>query len=125
MHTCFAITTQGTPLGLFDQKIFARESRPDHERRCKGGNQDRIAVEQKESYRWIETLETTSKIAGETRIVTVCDRECDFYDFFKAASKNGSTVLVRAAQNRIINRKSRYSEKKIEKLWGLLASKKC
>ena len=124
MHTCFAITTQGTPLGLFDQKIFARESRPDHERRCKGGNQDRIAVEQKESYRWIETLETTSKIAGETRIVTVCDRECDFYDFFKAASKNGSTVLVRAAQNRIINRKSRYSEKKIEKLWGLLASKK-
>ena len=35
MHTCFAITTQGTPLGLLDQKIFARESRPDHERRCK------------------------------------------------------------------------------------------
>ena len=123
MHTCFAITTQGTPLGLLDQKIFARESRPDHERRCKGGNQDRIAVEQKESYRWIETLEASSKIAGESRIVTVCDRECDFYDFFKAANKNGSTVLVRAAQNRIINRKSRYSEKEIEKLWDLLASK--
>ena len=70
MHTCFAITTQGTPLGLLDQKIFARESRPDHERRCKGGNQDRIAVEQKESYRWIQTLETTSNITSETRIVT-------------------------------------------------------
>ena len=24
MHTCFAVTTKGTPLGLFNQKIFAR-----------------------------------------------------------------------------------------------------
>ena len=124
MHTCFAITTQGTPLGLLNQKIFAREPRPEHERRSKGGNQDRIAVEQKESYRWIEALEATREIAGETQIVTVCDRECDFYDFFKAANKNGSTVLVRASQNRIINRKSRYSEKEIEKLWDHLASQR-
>ncbi len=32
MQTCFAVTTKGTPLGLFDQKIFARQKT----RHCKG-----------------------------------------------------------------------------------------
>ncbi len=124
MHTCFAVTTEGTPLGLLDQNIFARELRPDHERRGAGGKSvhDVLPVEEKESYCWIEALEATSKAAGETLIVTVCDRECDFYDFFKAAEKNGSAVLVRASQNRTINRGSRYAEKDVEKLWGHIAS---
>lgn len=124
MHTCFAITTEGTPLGLLDQKIFARKLRPEHEHRGAGGKavHDLLPVEEKESYRWIEALEATSKAADETLIVTVCDRECDFYDFFKAADKNGSAVLVRASQNRTINRGSRYAKKEVEKLWGHIAS---
>jgi hypothetical protein len=124
MHTCFAVTTKGTPLGLLDQKIFARELRPDHERRSAGGKyvKDVLPVEEKESYRWIEALEATSKAAAESLIVTVCDRECDFYDFYKAAEKSSSAVLVRASQNRI-NRGSRYAKKDVEKLWGHIVSK--
>lgn len=123
MHTCFAITTQGTPLGILDQKVFAREPRPDHERRVKGGNQNVIPVERKQSYRWIEALQATSKIVDKTKVVTVYDRECDFYDFFKAAHEHQTTVVVRASQDRIINKKSRYSEQAIEKRWSHLASK--
>lgn len=123
MHTCLAITTQGTPLGLFDQKIFVRKLRSEHERRSMGGKyiQDVLPVEAKESFRWIEALEATSKAVEGTRVVTVCDRECDFYDFFKEAEKNGSAVLVRAFQNRTINRDSRYAEKEVEKLWSHMA----
>jgi len=52
----------------------------------------------------------------------VCDRECDFYDFFKTAEKYGSAVLVRASQNRTVNRTSRYVEKDVIKLWDYIKS---
>lgn len=124
MHTCFAVTTKGTPLGLFEQKIFARQLHPEHERRTAGGRniQDVLPVEEKESYRWIKSLETTTMVSTNTQIITVCDRECDFYDFFKAADKNGSVVVVRASQNRTINRGSRYAEKGVTRLWGHILS---
>lgn len=125
MHTCLAVTTEGTPLGLFDQKIFARQLHPEHERRTATGRniQDVLPVEEKESYRWIKSLETTSRVSATTQIITVCDRESDFYDFFKIADQNGSTVLVRAAQNRTINKVSRYAEKNVSKLWDYIISK--
>jgi hypothetical protein len=127
MHTCFAITTKGTPLGLFDQKIFARELRPKKNRFGKGKRyvKDVLPIEDKESYRWIKSLEATSKLSlsDKTQIVTVCDRECDFYDFFKSAEKNDSAVLVRASQNRTVNRGSRYAEKDVSKLWDHIMSK--
>jgi hypothetical protein len=124
MHTCLAVTDKGTPLGLLDQKIFARELRPDHERRSLGGKyiQDVLPVEEKESYRWIQALEATSEATQDCRVVTVCDRECDFYDFFKAAEKSGSDVLVRASQNRTVNRDSRYAEKEVDKLWDYVGA---
>ncbi len=124
MHTCLAVTTEGTPLGLLDQKIFARKLRPNHQRRKTAGKhiQDVLPVEEKESFRWIKALDTTVIASAETQVVTVCDRECDFYDFFKAANKNGLSVLVRASQNRTVNRGSRYAEKDVEKLWDHIAS---
>ena len=54
--------------------------------------------------------------------MTVCDRECDFYDFFKAAHKSEAYVLVRASKNRIINKSSRYAQKDSIKLWDHIAS---
>ncbi len=123
MHTCLAVTTEGTPLGLLDQNIFVRKLRSENDQGSMGGkyNQTLVPVEKKESFRWIEALNTTSVATVGTQVVTVCDRECDFYDFFKAAEKSGSSVLVRASQNRIINKGSRCSEKEIEKLWGHIA----
>ena len=58
MHTCLAVTTEGTPLGLLDQAIFARELRPEKQRKSAGGSQiqDVLPVEEKESYRWIEAF---------------------------------------------------------------------
>jgi hypothetical protein len=119
MRTCLAVTTEGLPLGLLDQNIFARQLRPEHERRRMGGRpiQDVLPVEEKESYRWLEALMATTAAVAKTQVVTVCDREADMYDFFKLSDQLGAYVLVRASQNRTVNRKSRYAEKDIAKLW--------
>ena len=63
MHTCLAVTTEGLPLGLLDQNIFARQLRPEHERRSMGARhvQDVLPVEEKESYRWLEALTATTE----------------------------------------------------------------
>lgn len=123
MHTSLAVTTEGVPLGLLDQKIFARKLRPEEQRKGAGGRpiHDTLPVEEKESYRWIDSLEATTAVPNGTEVVTVCDRESDFYDFFKAADEIGALVLVRASQNRTINKRSRYAEKAVVKLWEHMA----
>jgi len=120
MHNCLAVTTDGLPLGLLDQKIFARKFRSEDERgRSRQGRriQDVLPVEEKESCRWLESLSKTKATVGETRVVTVCDRESDFYDFFNLSDQIGAPVLVRARVNRTVNKKSWYAEKDTVKLW--------
>jgi len=118
VHTCLAVTTEGLPLGLLDQKIFSRKLRSHRRRRCKGRNpHDYLPVEEKESYRWLEALAKTKEVMGDTEIITVCDREADFYDFFKFSCQIGTAVLVRANVDRTIDRNSRYAEKGVVKLW--------
>jgi len=118
VHTCLAVTAEGLPLGLLDQKIFSRKLRSERRHREKGSNpHDHLPVEEKESYRWLGALANTKEVMGDTEIITVCDREADLYDFFKFSHQVGSPVLVRANANRTINRKSRYAENGVVKLW--------
>ncbi len=124
MRTCLAVTTDGTPLGLLDQKIFARDPLPDHALRdaeWKKKQKNRPA-EEKESIRWIEPLEKISKAMPETQVVTVCDRECDFYDVFATAEKTGSEVLVRATKIHSTNKNNKDVEDGIKKEWKHIAS---
>lgn len=122
MHACLAVTLEGLPLGLLDQKIFARKLRPESERRRRGGRyiQDTLPVEEKESYRWLEALAVTNAAVADTRVVTVCDRESDFYDFFKHSDRLGANVLIRASQDRTVNRETRYAERNVTKLWDYM-----
>ncbi len=115
VHTCLAVTTEGLPLGLLDHKIFSRKLRKKNTSKTKP--YDYLPIEDKESYRWLEALENTKAVTGGTRIVTVCDREADLYDFFKHSQQIGAPVLVRANADRTINRNSRYARKDVEKLW--------
>jgi hypothetical protein len=115
MHTCLAVTTDGLPLGLLDQKIFSRKLRT--KKTGKAKPHAHLPIEEKESYRWLEALENTKAATGGTEIVTVCDREADLYTFFKRSHQIGASVLVRANADRTINRTSRYAEKGVKKLW--------
>ncbi|MBU1950796.1 MAG: IS4 family transposase [Candidatus Eisenbacteria bacterium] len=118
MHTCLAVTVEGLPLGLLDQKIFARKLRQERTHTGKGRKpHDLLPIEEKETYRWLEALMNTKQALAGTEVITVCDREADLYDFFKLSDQLGTPVLVRATANRTVNRKSRYAEKGVVKLW--------
>lgn len=114
MHACLAVTTEGLPLGLLSHKISARE---DLSTRANSGARDRLPIGEKESFRWLKALSETREAMGNCRAVTVCGRESDIYDFFKLGNELEASVLVRASSDRTINRKSRYAEKNVIKLW--------
>jgi hypothetical protein len=120
MHTCMALTTNGLPLGLLDLKITARENTNKEKKR---GANINLPIEEKESYRWLETLRKTHDLMGEKQVVAVCDRESDIYDFFKLSKELNAPVLIRANPNRKVNRKSRYEQKDLTKLREFLLEK--
>ncbi len=67
-HTSLAVTMEGLPLGLLDQKIFSRKLRP-HKAAGKGKQiGDLLPVEEKESYRWLEALINTQEVLGDTEV---------------------------------------------------------
>ena len=116
MHACLAVTTDGLPLGLLDQSVFVRKLLSAKRRRLA----DVTPIEEKESYRWLESLENTQAILGDTQVVTVCDREADMYGLFELSDRLKSPVLVRANVDRAINKKSRYAEKDVVRLWAFM-----
>lgn len=62
MHTCMALSTEGLPLGLLDLQITARESINKEKGKAV---RDHLPIEQKESYRWLETLKKTNDLMKE------------------------------------------------------------
>ena len=119
MHACLAVTTDGLPLGLLDQKVFVRKRLSARRRRLA----DVTPIEEKESYRWLESLGNAQAIMGDTQVVTVCDREADLYEFFELSHRLKSPVLVRAKVNRAVNKKSRYAEKGVLRLWDFMRAR--
>lgn len=97
VHSNIAVTTEGITLGLLDQKIWAR----DPSERGKSKDTYKRPIEEKESYKWIESMEKSSKgIPEDIRIVNVCDREGDIFEFFLKCKQEDRLFLVRATQNR-------------------------
>ena len=96
-HSTIAVLPSGLPLGLLDQSIWARDPKEDGN----GKNDPGRPIEEKESYKWIKAMEdSNSGIPEDIRIINVCDREGDFFEFFSAAMENGRKYLVRAVWNR-------------------------
>ncbi len=97
LHSTLAVTADGTPLGLLHQKYWTR----DPEERGKKQKRFELPVEEKESYKWLEALDHSLKGIGEsTKVVTVCDRESDVYDFLRKAISEEKNLLIRAVRDR-------------------------
>jgi hypothetical protein len=100
IHTCLAVTTDGLVLGILDQLSYSRPQAKD-DTRSHDSKKTRI-LEEKESYRWVKTLETsTASLPEGVKVISVCDREGDMYELFDAAFSGGHLFLVRVAQNRM------------------------
>jgi hypothetical protein len=113
MHTCLAVTTEGTPLGLLDQSIELRTD-------VTGERKDDIPIEEKESYKWLKSMNKSVEPMDNTQVVTICDREADIYEFIELSRKLGTNVLIRANADRSINKRSMYTRKDTERLWSYM-----
>jgi len=100
IHSCLAVSVEGLPLGLLDQSSYNREQAKDDSRSHE--SKKVRALEEKESYRWVKTLETsTADLPQEVKVISVCDREGDMYELLDAAESAGQLFLIRVAQNRM------------------------
>jgi hypothetical protein len=115
VHTTMAFTPERVPLGLIAQQTWIR---PVEEY---GKKVTRISrpIEEKESYKWIMSLNATEAVQEkypDTLLVNVGDREADIYDLFKLASKYKCELLVRASWNRRVEHEENY-------LWPCMEAK--
>jgi hypothetical protein len=99
-HTCLAMTADGLVLGVLDQSSY---NRPEAKDESATHDSKKIRpIEEKESYRWPETLErSTVDIPEQIKVITVCDREGDMYEFFAKAISLNEPLLIRIVQNRM------------------------
>lgn len=98
MHSALALAADGIPLGLLGCHTWKRRDADDPR------SQDPdVQAEPKESQRWLDMLRaSTAGIDPATTVVTIADREADFYDFLRLAVAERQLVLVRAAHDRAL-----------------------
>ncbi len=116
VHSVLCVSPLGVPLGVLHQKVWAREKN----RRTSGHADRKRAIEQKESHRWLESLELTQQwIPQDKKVVTVADREADIYELLALPRREGSEFLIRACQPRGV--KQTATDLEIESLQAAIA----
>ena len=99
VHSVFTVTPEGLPLGLLEQYLWSRNE----EELGKAENRKKKPTSEKESQRWLDALRATETIIpASSQVVTIADREADFYDLFACPRREGSDFLIRATQNRCL-----------------------
>jgi len=103
LHSTFAVTPSGLPLGVLSHDCWAREGFCNSDVFSAG----RPLVE-KESFKWVKALREVTSLptAKETTVVHVADRECDIYEFLREAHGINAKYVIRACQDRCLE----YSE---------------
>ncbi len=113
LHSVLAVSESGVPLGLLEHKVWARAKL----RKGKGVQKRKRAIAEKESQRWLDSLEASQNlIPPKISVITIADREADIYELFAHPRREGSHLLIRAAQNRRVKKSSGETEKLFEAL---------
>jgi hypothetical protein len=100
IHSCLAVTPEGLVLGVLDQRGFNRRE-PKNTTLTKEQQKNR-PIEEKESSRWLLTMENADRdIPEDIKVLHVCDREGDNYELFDKAIQSGRHFLIRIIQNRM------------------------
>jgi hypothetical protein len=101
MHNALAFTSSGVPLGILSQSIWARREIAAEDYREKIERLQVTAVEEKESSKWLVALrETLERAPAGVPVVTVADRESDFFEFLTHAKDLRAKYLIRARTDR-------------------------
>lgn len=97
VHSTLALTTDGVPLGLLDQQVWARDVTAHgkkHTRRMR-------ATAEKESQKWLDGIShAATNLPDEVELIHIGDAEADIYDLFAYAQTTATQFLIRACQDR-------------------------
>jgi len=106
-HPTLLVTPEKVPLGIIDHQVWERPKEDfgkKHQRKQK-------PISEKESQKWLRSLEKTAQLQEElpqVQVVNVADREADIFDYFQLAQARQVDVLVRAAHNRRVDQPEKY-----------------
>ena len=101
MHNALAFTTSGVPLGILSQSIWARRDIPEEDYQEKIERLQVTAIEEKESSKWLVALrETVERVPAGVPVITIADRESDFFEFLTQAKELRAKYLIRARTDR-------------------------
>lgn len=101
VHSCFAVSGAGAPLGLLHQHCWVRPDPPVQKKAPNKVPNAQRPIEEKESYRWLTTLTAAeATLAGQVQLVQVADREADIFELFSVPRQRHSELLIRAKSNR-------------------------
>ena len=98
-----------TPLGFSWVKVFHRdEDMPDRKKR----NYKKQAIEEKESYKWIEVAQKSKDVLAKATTVSIIeDREGDIYEQFALVPDEKTHLIIRSRTTRTLaNGNSLYAE---------------
>lgn len=96
----------GHTVGLVEQSRWCRETRKRGQREAR----KRRAYESKESVKWQRSSEVVSARLGETmgRVISVCDREADVYEYLQYKTRQAQRYVVRASWDRRVHGEARH-----------------
>jgi Transposase Tn5 dimerisation domain len=108
-HSILSVTDQNEPLGLLDVSYF------DYDDIDTSTSRSKRAIEDKANKFWIDALKKMRERLGDTqkKIITVADREGDFYEFLHRLITENEEFVIRSQHNRILGE---LYQKKGEKL---------
>ena len=101
VHSSIALSEHGEVYGLMAQKQWIRQ--PENFGKS-DKSRARLPIEEKESYKWLETLENTgTSFPADAQVVHICDREGDVFEFFCKAEELKTQYLCRRYHDRNIS----------------------
>jgi len=93
VHSTLVVSEVGL---IISQKVWSRDKvGTKHTRHEK-------PIEEKESYKWLESLKETESMFSDKLQIMIADRESDIYDLFTMPRRKNSHFLIRASQNRLL-----------------------
>lgn len=106
LHPSLVVDAQTCiPYGFSHVKIW---NRPEERFTKAQRGYQHLPIEEKESYKWIETSKKTKEVLSEAScVIIIQDREGDIYDQFAIVPDDKTHLLVRARANRRLKDKSK------------------
>lgn len=124
LHATIAVTPDRLTLGIIDANFWNRDPEKADDSRANLTARDKAPIEEKESYRWLQSYREACEIARaapNTRIINITDREGDIIEIFEEAQEQAKQALyanfiIRSQYDRRVEEMGPKSKKIYKKL---------